>query len=474
MGPDASDARRDRRRDRGDARDGRRRDGRRRGRAVVVGRADAPRPRRPAGAVARREPRRAAGAGRGGRRGRRRVDRVPARQRDRRLDADDEDYLIAPGPVERAAGDHPGPRRAQQDRRPHRHVGGGAGVPRPRHRRRRAGVLDAHRPAVRPSDRDRRVELPLPRGPALGPHAAAAARRAGRAAARSRRRATSCATAVEHYNRDPALGTTVPPPLWTHGVRRRGREARARSSCSRARSPTSPTSTASRRPTSLLDLALAEDLATEFRWRTESPEWTAAVGEAQLDARMIIGTSDGGAHLARDDGADWSSYFLRLVGARPARCGRSRRASARSPRSRRRCSASPTGACSSAGAPRRPDDLRPRHRSDRGRRSSCTTSPAASGASRPGATACTPPIVNGVPDRRRRRAHRPPARPGRRRPGCAPGPSATQRPAASTRSVRTDPTPVGVRRRRSRRRAAPRCDELLPAEFRRYAPRVLQ
>ncbi len=27
--------------------------------------------------------------------------------------------------------------------------------------------------------------------------------------------------------------------------------------------------------------------------------------------RMVIGTSDGGAHLARDDGADWSSYFLR-------------------------------------------------------------------------------------------------------------------------------------------------------------------
>ena len=26
---------------------------------------------------------------------------------------------------------------------------------------------------------------------------------------------------------------------------------------------------------------------------------------------MVIGVSDGGAHLARDDGADWSSYFLR-------------------------------------------------------------------------------------------------------------------------------------------------------------------
>jgi N-acyl-D-aspartate/D-glutamate deacylase len=61
----------------------------------------------------------------------------------------------------------------------------------------------------------------------------------------------------------------------------------------------------------LLDLALREDLRTRFRWRTENPEWTAAVTEAQLDSRLIIGTSDGGAHLARDDGADWSSYFLR-------------------------------------------------------------------------------------------------------------------------------------------------------------------
>ncbi len=61
----------------------------------------------------------------------------------------------------------------------------------------------------------------------------------------------------------------------------------------------------------MLDLALAEDFRTEFRWRTETPEWTDAVGTAQLDPRMIVGTSDGGAHLARDDGADWSSYFLR-------------------------------------------------------------------------------------------------------------------------------------------------------------------
>ena len=53
------------------------------------------------------------------------------------------------------------------------------------------------------------------------------------------------------------------------------------------------------------------DFKTEFRWRTESPEWRDAVHAAQRDPRMLIGTSDGGAHLAKDDGSDWSSYFLR-------------------------------------------------------------------------------------------------------------------------------------------------------------------
>jgi N-acyl-D-aspartate/D-glutamate deacylase len=61
----------------------------------------------------------------------------------------------------------------------------------------------------------------------------------------------------------------------------------------------------------MLDLALSEDLETEFRWRWETDEWSKAVAEAQRDNRMLIGTSDGGAHLARDDGADWSSWFIR-------------------------------------------------------------------------------------------------------------------------------------------------------------------
>jgi N-acyl-D-amino-acid deacylase len=116
--------------------------------------------------------------------------------------------------------------------------------------------------------------------------------------------------AVEGYNRDPAKGTTVPPPLWTNVfvdrvVLPEHEKLQSRSivdiAAERGVAPAD----------AMLDLALAEDLRTEFRWRTESPEWTDAVGLAQRDPRMVIGTSDGGAHLARDDGADWSSYFLR-------------------------------------------------------------------------------------------------------------------------------------------------------------------
>lgn len=116
--------------------------------------------------------------------------------------------------------------------------------------------------------------------------------------------------AVEHYNRDPTKGTTVPPPVWDavfvdsvtlpEHEKLQGRSVREIAD----EQGVAPAD-------AMLDLALDEDLAASFRWRTESPEWTAAVREAQLDARMIIGVSDGGAHLARDDGADWSSYFLR-------------------------------------------------------------------------------------------------------------------------------------------------------------------
>ncbi|MCD9622890.1 N-acyl-D-amino-acid deacylase family protein [Rhabdothermincola salaria] len=116
--------------------------------------------------------------------------------------------------------------------------------------------------------------------------------------------------AVENYNRDPDQGTTTPPPLWTtvtvaHVALPEHEKLVGRTIADlAAESGEAPADV-------MLDLALAEDLATEFRWSWETDEWAAAVAEAQLDPHMLIGTSDGGAHLARDDGADWSSWFLR-------------------------------------------------------------------------------------------------------------------------------------------------------------------
>jgi N-acyl-D-aspartate/D-glutamate deacylase len=59
-----------------------------------------------------------------------------------------------------------------------------------------------------------------------------------------------------------------------------------------------------------LDLALDEDLATEFVWATETDEWREGTYQASVHPSMLIGTSDGGAHLDRDDGSEFSSYFL--------------------------------------------------------------------------------------------------------------------------------------------------------------------
>jgi N-acyl-D-aspartate/D-glutamate deacylase len=116
--------------------------------------------------------------------------------------------------------------------------------------------------------------------------------------------------AVENYNRDPARGTTTPPPLWSTVLVER--VARPENQRWVGRSVEAIATERGVAPAdALLDLALAEDLATEFRWRWETEEWSRAVAEAQRDPRMLIGTSDGGAHLARDDGSDWSSWYLR-------------------------------------------------------------------------------------------------------------------------------------------------------------------
>ncbi|MCB1013481.1 MAG: hypothetical protein KDB15_17630, partial [Microthrixaceae bacterium] len=97
--------------------------------------------------------------------------------------------------------------------------------------------------------------------------------------------------AVENYNRDPAKGTTTPPPLWTtvlvdHVARPEHSHLVGRTIADlAAEQGLAPADV-------MLDLALSEDLETEFRWSWETDEWRNAVREAQRDARMLVGTSD--------------------------------------------------------------------------------------------------------------------------------------------------------------------------------------
>lgn len=116
--------------------------------------------------------------------------------------------------------------------------------------------------------------------------------------------------AVEHPNRDAARGSTLPPPrfevLEVHAAKRPENQAligRPLAEIARERDCA---------PMDLMaEIALSEDLAVEFVWRTETDAWREGTLQASRHPHMIIGTSDGGAHLGRDDGSEWSSWFFR-------------------------------------------------------------------------------------------------------------------------------------------------------------------
>lgn len=117
-------------------------------------------------------------------------------------------------------------------------------------------------------------------------------------------------TAVENPNKDPEKGSTLPPPhfnlVHVYAASRPENQALA------DRSLADVAQERGMAPMDLMaEIALSEDLACEFIWRTETDEWKQGTHAASLHPNMIIGTSDGGAHLGRDDGAEFSSYFLR-------------------------------------------------------------------------------------------------------------------------------------------------------------------
>jgi N-acyl-D-amino-acid deacylase len=116
--------------------------------------------------------------------------------------------------------------------------------------------------------------------------------------------------AVENPNRDADAGSTVPPPHWdvafVDEVRDPENAKYIRRSIAEiaAEQGKTPADT-------MIDLALSEDLAMKFRWENKSPSWVDSIEESMKHPSMLMGVSDGGAHLDRDDSSDWSSYFIR-------------------------------------------------------------------------------------------------------------------------------------------------------------------
>ncbi|MGQ0831649.1 MAG: N-acyl-D-amino-acid deacylase family protein [Microthrixaceae bacterium] len=114
---------------------------------------------------------------------------------------------------------------------------------------------------------------------------------------------------VDNPNRDPAKGPTLPPPAWSD--LQVNKVSKPENDKLLGRSIVDIAAERGVHPTdAFLDIAASEDLAVEFLWKTENPEWIDGTKTAQEDPHMIVGTSDGGAHLDRDDGAEAHTWFL--------------------------------------------------------------------------------------------------------------------------------------------------------------------
>ena len=113
---------------------------------------------------------------------------------------------------------------------------------------------------------------------------------------------------LDHPNTDGSKGSTLPPPAMSavfvdRSAADPGAVGKSLATLARERGVHASDV--------MCELAVADDLATQFVWNSESPAGTEANAEAQRNPHMIVGTGDGGAHADRDDGAEWSTYYLR-------------------------------------------------------------------------------------------------------------------------------------------------------------------
>jgi N-acyl-D-amino-acid deacylase len=113
---------------------------------------------------------------------------------------------------------------------------------------------------------------------------------------------------IDHPNTDSKKGSTLPPPAMN-------RVFVDRSAANAGLVGKSIAEIAEERrqhPADVMcELSVADGLETQFLWNSESAQWVEANAESQRNLHMIVGTGDGGAHADRDDGAEWSTYYLR-------------------------------------------------------------------------------------------------------------------------------------------------------------------
>lgn len=113
--------------------------------------------------------------------------------------------------------------------------------------------------------------------------------------------------ALDHPNTDGKRGATLPPPpldcLWVqHSPSQPDADGRSIADLARERE---------RHPADVMaDLIAADELATEFVYSNESDEWIEVTGDSARHPQLLVGVGDCGAHADRDDGAEWSTYFL--------------------------------------------------------------------------------------------------------------------------------------------------------------------
>jgi N-acyl-D-aspartate/D-glutamate deacylase len=114
--------------------------------------------------------------------------------------------------------------------------------------------------------------------------------------------------ALDHPNTDSKQGSTLPPPAMNRVFVDRSAKDPGAVGKSLAQLAEERRVHAA---DVMCELAVADGLETQFLWNSESPAWIEASAESQQNLHMIVGTGDGGAHADRDDGAEWSTYYLR-------------------------------------------------------------------------------------------------------------------------------------------------------------------